>query len=236
MKRKVMTFIPKNEYVPAYAPHPEPSSANIPSWWRKQGIYQNNEKQLVNGQYNETVKKCPGIQDVLFSGYMLKTPCDIFIDTTGDKIVFEVNEFHKQSFSMHPNAQISEWDFDRDEFMSDAFRIHPMWVVKTQPGYSTLFIQPPYHENLPFRMITAIVDTDMYPSDGAFSMLFKKGFKGVIEKGTPLIQCIPYKREEWKADILDKPDVRLLRGISYTLRSQFGDAYKRLLWEKKVFK
>jgi hypothetical protein len=236
MKSKKIVFIPKNEYVPSYAPSPEPSSSNIPSWWRKQGPYQDNEKKVVNGQYNETVKRCPGVQDILFSGYILKTPCDIFVDTTGDRIVYEVNEYHRTSIAMHPSSQISEWDFDKERYMSDAFRIHPMWIVKTDPGYSTLFIQPPYHEGLPFRMVTAIVDTDKYPSDGAFSMLFEKGFKGVIPKGTPLIQCIPYKRETWKMEVLDKPDVRLLRGIAYTIRSQFGDSYKRLLWEKKVFK
>jgi hypothetical protein len=66
-------------------------------------------------------------------------------------------------------------------------------------------------------------------------MRIKKGFKGVIEAGTPLVQCIPYRRESWEANILEKPDLKALNGLSWKLRHKFGGAYKRIMWEKKVF-
>jgi hypothetical protein len=230
-----IAFIPKNEFVPEYTSHPEPMSKNLPLWWRKMDPYIGGEKKVINGQHNETVKKCPGIQDLMFSGYVLKTPCDIYIDTTGDKIEWQVHEVHLQSISMHSKEQIDAWDFDKNVFMEDIFRIHPMWVVKTPKGYSTLFIHPSFHTDLPFEIVPAIIDTDMYVSDGPFSVRLKRGFKGEIPAGTPLVQCIPYKREEWKSEILEKPDIRALTSLMFKLRYKFSDAYRKLMWEKKVF-
>lgn len=236
LNRKKITFIPKNEYVTEYAPKPEPMSKNLPVWWRKSQPYVGGEKKVVNGQYNETVKKCPGILDLLTTGYMLKTPCDIYIDATGEKVEFQVQELHRQSISMHTRDQVESWDFDRELFMDDIFRIHPMWVVSTPKGYSTLFIHPSFYNDLPFEAVPAIIDTDMYVSDGPFSFRIKRGFKGVIEAGTPIIQCIPYRREEWEAEVLEKPLLKVLNSLGVKLKYKFGGAYKAIMWEKKVFK
>jgi len=234
-KKNIITFIPKNEFVIDYASKPEPMVKNLPSWWRKVHPYVGGEKIVTGGQYNETVKKCPGILDLLSTGYLLKTPCDIYIDATGSKIEYQVHDVHKESVTMHQQEQVEGWDFNRDEWMDDIFRIHPMWVVGTAKGISTLFVQPSFHTSLPFEIVPAIIDTDMYISDGPFSMRIKRGFKGVIEAGTPLVQCIPYRREEWEANILDKPDLKALNRIPHSLRHKFGGAYKKLMWEKKVF-
>jgi hypothetical protein len=235
-KNKIVNFMPKTEYVNTYAPQPEPMSKNLPTWWRTQEPYVGGTKQVVAGAYNETIKKCPGIQDLLFTGYLLKFPCDIYIDTTDGSIQFDVHEVHQPSFSMHKKEQVASWDFNRDQYMDDVFRVHPMWVVGTQKGYSTLFMHPAFHDSLPFRVVPAIVDTDMYWSDGWFSVIIEKGFKGVIEKGTPLVQCIPFKREHFEMNILDKPDLKILNAIPHRIRSMFGNAYRTYMWEKKVFK
>lgn len=235
-KKKKVTFIPKNEYVIEYAPKPEPASKNFPSWWRKSEPYVGGSKKVVKGQYNSTVKKCPGIQDLLTTGYILKTPCDIYIDTTGEDLYYEVNEIHATSIMLHSTEQVTSWEYDTERFTKDVFRIHPMWVVSTEKGYSTLFVHPSFHNTLPFEAVPAIIDTDMYPSDGPFSVKLKKGFKGVIEAGTPLVQCIPYKREEFESVILEKPDIKMFNSIMLKIKYKFGNAYKSIMWEKKVFK
>ena len=234
-KKNRIRFIPKHEFVPAYAPQPEKMAKNLPAWWRLQEPYAGGKKEVVNGQYNETVKKCPGILDLLVSGYLLKTPCDIYVDTTGDQIIFDVADNHRDSVSMHTKEQVSKWNYDKDYYMDDVFRIHPMWVVGTDSGYSTLFVHPSFHDDLPFRIVPAIIDTDKYISDGPFSLLFKKGFKGVIEQGTPLVQCIPYLREEHEMVILERPDIKALESLPRILKSKMGGAYKKFFQTKKVF-
>lgn len=236
IKKNIITFIPKNEFVIEYTNAPEPMVKNLPAWWRKVNPYIGGKKNVVNAQYNETIKKCPGILDLLSMGYLLKTPCDIYVDATGEKLTWQVHPVHQESVTLHTREQVEGWDFDRTEWMDDIFRIHPMWVIGTEKGYSTLFIQPSFHTDLPFELVPAIIDTDMYISDGPFSMRIKRGFKGVIEAGTPLVQCIPFKREEFHARILDKPDLTALNSLTWKLRHKFGGAYKKLMWEKKVFK
>ena len=130
-KTNIITFIPKNEFVIEYTDKPEPMIKNLPSWWRKVHPYVNGEKTLRNGQYSETVKKCPGILDLLSTGYLLKTPCDIFLDATGPKLDWQVHHAHKESVTVHSQPQVEGWDFDKNDWMEDIFRIHPMWVVAT---------------------------------------------------------------------------------------------------------
>jgi hypothetical protein len=235
-KSNKITFIPKDEFTFEYAPLPEPMSKNLPSWWRKTEPFVGGERKLINGQYNETVKKCPGILDQMVTGYMLKFPCDIYVDATGDALEVQVHPVHNDTVGKHSREQIEGWTYDKNIYVDDIFRVHPMWVIGTQKGYSTMFVHPSYHDDLPFVTIPAIIDTDMYISDGPFSLLVKRGFKGTIEKGTPLVQCIPYKREEYKSEILEKPDMKALGSIPYKLRAKFGGAYKNFMWEKKVFK
>ena len=237
MKKKAkIAFIPKTEYVPAYCPKPELMSKNLPIWWREQSAYVNGKKEINNGQFNETVKKCPGIFDLLTSGYLLKTPCDVHIDATGDKIVAKYNDTHNLSFGLNTSEQISYLDYDRNIFMDDAFRINPMWVVKTPPGYSTLFLHPSFQDGLPFRTVSAIIDTDKYVSDGPYSLLVRRGFVGMIDQGTPLVQCIPFKREEFNMEILQNPDLTVFGPLNYIIRAKFSGSYKKFLHSKKVYK
>jgi hypothetical protein len=42
-------------------------------------------------------------------------------------------------------------------------------------------------------------------------------------------------REEWEANILEKPDLKALNSLLPKLRHKFGGSYKKLMWEKKVF-
>jgi hypothetical protein len=52
--------------------------------------------------------------------------------------------------------------------------------------------------------LTGVVDTDAYPLVVLFPFMMKNTFEGVIEKGTPVVQIIPFKREDWKKRIYDK--------------------------------
>jgi hypothetical protein len=36
--------------------------------------------------------------------------------------------------------------------------------------------------------------------------VIQKGFEGIIEKGTPMFQIIPFKRDEWKATYSERSE------------------------------
>ncbi len=78
------------------------------------------------------------------------------------------------------------------------------WTIATPAGWSCLFVQPLNRPNGVFEVVAGIVDTDTYRSPIHFPF-FAIGDDGlhVIEKGSPLIQVIPFRRDsaEIAADI-----------------------------------
>ena len=56
----------------------------------------------------------------------------------------------------------------------------------------------------------------------------------VIPIGTPYVQVIPFKRDEWKMNI-GKDDKNIVQD-SYKWRLRIKDIYKRIVWKKKSFK
>jgi hypothetical protein len=59
-----------------------------------------------------------------------------------------------------------------------------------------------YRDDLPFYSLPSIVDTDRHPAPVNFPFFLRKDFTGILESGTPIMQIIPFKREEWKSEVL----------------------------------
>lgn len=221
-------------------PDPEPCSKNIPEWYKKQPGYSNNSKDPVNGVQQLTVKKCTAFFDMLTSGYVLKCPIDIYIDTTKEKPEFQIPpqfmNLRTPMIAHHATEQISHYPIDTTNKIDFLFRINMAWLISTPSGYSTLFLNPQHSDKTPLTAISAIIDTDEFQSDGLFSFVVEKGFKGVIKQGTPLIQAIPYKRENWNS-VIDKSfdPVEKLRYQRYKIRSVFNSGYKKHFWKRKEY-
>jgi hypothetical protein len=241
-KVKFINTLPKMKNV---FPEPEPSSKNIPSWYKKVESFYDNDPTPNNGNQQLTVKRCVAFLDVLSSGYILKAPFDIYVDTTQESPKFDVPEAMKALVSIgnkaflgaHDLKQVPGYPFDHDQYVEYLFRVNMIWVVETDPGYSALFINPQHHDVTPFFAISAIIDTDTYPSNGLMSFLVKKNFKGVVPKGTPLMQVIPFKREEYISEYIEtKEKVSEVNRITLFVRSVFNSGYKKFLWHKKSYR
>lgn len=221
-------------------PEPEPALKNLPDWYKKQPAYYNNNKDVLNGQQQLTVKKCLAFFDIITSGYILKCPVDIFVDTTGDKPIFEIAP-HFQSLripliSNHAPEQVSHYPINKEKYLDLIFRINMVWVISTPPGYSSLFIHPQHQEDLAIEAVSAIIDTDEFYSAGLFSFFVKKGFKGIIKRGTPLVQVIPFKRESWESVVNKDFDVlKNVRPKILKVRSMFSGGYKKFFWHRKEY-
>jgi hypothetical protein len=79
------------------------------------------------------------------------------------------------------------------------------WVIKTAPGWSTMFVSPVNHMNPNFTCLGGLVDTDRYPKEVNFPAIWHTpNFDAKVPAGTPLVQVIPIKRNSFPK----KPKVR----------------------------
>jgi hypothetical protein len=232
-------FIPTSKESESFAPKPIPAQSIFPQWFKDQKPYGTEKAELMNlsqgGSYNLTVKKCQAIADTLSSGYLILCPMDIYVDATGDYLKWRVPPapLKEQVVSVHGPQQIVEFPIDKNIYSETLFRIMPCWAIETPKGYSSLFVPPMNRENI-LTAVPGIIDTDGFASNGGLSFLVKKGFSGIIPQGTPIVQVIPFKREEWKSEV--SPDSSILRKQSLIIRSVFQHGYKKNMWKKKVYR
>lgn len=239
----VIKFYPFSEDTVEFAPPPKPASKFVPEWYKDQKtIAVEDDLALRQGFAASTVKRCMPVFDIMTAGYMLLAPCDIFVDATNpEKLEFNVPQammqWKNELFSYHSPEQYDSYPFDSSQYHKQLLRIMPTWSVGTEKGYSTIFMNPHHRDDSPLYGITAIVDTDGFITDGHVSFWVKKTFKGIIKQGTPLLQVIPFKREEWKSELVDAAtSSKVLKRQRLDLRSTFSGAYKNKFRSKKEFK
>jgi hypothetical protein len=225
-------------------PEPVPAFKEIPSWFKKILPFYENNDTPVDGVQRLTVKRCVAFLDMLSSGYIIKAPFDIYIDTTNGQKIFQIPKAMesfaktgiKPMISAHDIKQVEGYPIDKDQYIEHIFRINPIWVAKGSNGVSAIFMQPQHHEVSPLYAVAAVIDIDGYPSDGLLSFLVKKDFRGYVQKGTPLVQVIPFMRQDFVSEIIkDQKESDKVKEIVNKVRTVFNSGYRRLMWKKKSY-
>jgi len=221
-------------------PEPEPGTKNVPSWYKEQPAIAGGSDIPDRGVMRLTVKKCQAFFDAMAMGYILKVPCDIYIDTTDGEINIQLpihmNKYYTLLISEHVAEQVSHLPIDQDIYCNKILRIHPTWMVQTDEGYSTFFTNPIHQPVSPLKAIDAVVDTDNYFTDGHLSFLVKKNFKGTIKQGTPMFQVFPFKREDWTMELDKNFSAAKVEEQRGRVRSSFQNGYRLKFWQKKTYK
>ena len=184
---------------------PIPSIKEIPQWYKKMPpLRRLFSRHNLEDSMEFTVKKCIPILDAFTTGYYLVTKYDSYwsIDEDGNhectcdtKLV----EGGSKPITMHPYEQIRDIQLG-GLYKEYAYKFSNPFVIKTPPGYSCIFTQP-FNQISPFLTLTGVVDTDQHPLAVQFPFLMLEGFEGHIKKGTPIVQIIPFKREDWELSI-----------------------------------
>ena len=96
--------------------------------------------------------------------------------------------------SFHPPAQFPDAPFANGQA---ALKFNSFWTIELEPGWSLFAAHPVNRDDLPFRLISGLVDADRFHDGGInFPAIWTDhGFSGVIRKGTPVAQCFPVPRE-----------------------------------------
>ncbi len=81
-------------------------------------------------------------------------------------------------------------------------KFNNFWTIETEPGVSMLFTHPLNRPDLPFRSFAGVVDTDAYSSGFVHfpAHWIDAEFEGVLARGTPVAQGIPFRREQMQLE------------------------------------
>jgi len=224
-------------------PKPTPSIQASPKWFRDmEKFYGIDESASIHARQKGTIRDCPAVNDAVFSGYTVYLPADVFIDATGSEVKFDTGSFGNGSrirdagfefITLHDPLATSGYQSMFD-FHPQTLKWQTYWGVKTDEGYSSLFTQPVHRTDLPFHMVTAIVDTDKFGTREPYGFFIKRGFKGIIPRGTPILQVFPFKREDWQMEIVE-PDGKDYHRNNQQIQSVFTQPYKKLFWQRKKY-
>jgi hypothetical protein len=242
-KIQEILFYPVNEQAALYIDPPLPSSNFIPEWYKKIPKYKDRSNKFRNygiGDNNLSVKSCLPIVDSLTSGYMISLPHDIQISRDNSNLApiinwsFSVNGL-PDFINSRPNRDDScAWD-NIDGYDDLLFNWLPFWCIKTPKGYSSLFSHPVNRPDLPFYTLGGILDTDGFGDAGNHPFLIKSGWEGIIPAGTPIIQIIPFKRENWRSKA-DKTMIKEFYKNYINKNRVLKDYYKNNFWNNKSYK
>lgn len=231
-KRKTIEFIceePSLDYFDA----PIPAAKMLPEWYKSMPSYMG-PKQFGTGGVNGTIKRCMPVFDMATSGYLITLPCDILVEMDANGQPGFSWSIEWKLVTEHDVAQISTLKVP-EEFHPRAFKWANPWIVKTPKGWSTMFVAPVFRDDSPFEILPAIVDTDGFKLSVQFPFFLRKGFTGVIKKGTPIAQVIPFKRESWDSAVSTLPEGVRQKNLQKH-STVFENRYKKTFWNKKDYK
>jgi hypothetical protein len=183
------------------------------------------------------LKHCMPFLDALSLGYYILLDQDVYVirDENGVTIDWEKGAMHPVEYRP---PHVTNPLVGPAGYGSEYMHYHWFMHVSIRPpeGYSMIITHPFNRYELPFFTLTGVVDDYAMPGANA-SFFLKNDFEGVIPKGTPIAQVIPFRREDWKSvnnpgmweesrDSSNHPNQdELLEGF-----------YRKSIWKKKSYK
>lgn len=233
MSKKIQ-FIAENKELLYILERPYPALNKLPDWLSNMPSYVGGKRGIDQfSDPNSTIKKCMPVFDAITAGYHIPLISDVWVERKGEEEI-------SFKWSWEASPVIAPQNPDRyttypipENYYKTAFKWLNPWIVKTPPGWSCLFIHPIHGDPLPFQCLTAIVDTDKHPAPINIPFIFRKDFEGLIQKDTPLVQVIPFKREDFKSEF--SYDRGYFKRQWQKAHSVFFDRYKKFFRSHKKY-
>jgi hypothetical protein len=179
---------------------PKPAKAALPEWFRK--LPPVDKEHLATGNNGLTIKRCMPFFDALATGWILPLAATVRLEVKDAGTRVDAGwEFDRVMVSNHGAHQVA----GNPKEPRPPCKFHNYWSIRTPPGWSCLFLPPLNRAPQPFECVAGIVDTDAYAAHIHFPF-FATAPDGlyVVEKGTPLVQVIPFRRDQ----VLTEAEIR----------------------------
>lgn len=177
-------------------PPPVPAREALPAWLR--GMARTAFSETHGGEIR-TLKHCPPFVDAMSHGFIIPLPCDVAVQ--GGRLSWDW-KVPPLSAAMHPRAPLSfhvPQQLEGTPFATGGqvvVKFNSFWTVELEPGWSLFATHPVNRADLPFRLLSGLVDADRFHDVGILfpGLWTDPGFTGVLPRGTPVAQCFPVPR------------------------------------------
>ena len=213
-------------------PPPVPARDALPEWLRAMAPRAASE--LHGGEAVRTVKQCPPFIDAMMHGFIVPLPCDVHVKSGRLSWDWDIPPLaaalHPRSpISFHTPAQLEGTPLHRPGQV--AVKFNSFWTIELEPGWSLLATHPLNRDDLPFRLLTGMVDCDRYHDVGILfpAVWTDPGFEGVLRRGTPVAHCIPVQRDPLTLciDTLGRDEARQYDAAAHALLEAPGHYRRR---------
>lgn len=178
-------------------PRPVAARDALPAWLAAMAP---RARSAVHGRSIRTAKQCPPFVDAMTHGFLILLPCDVRVhDGTfaWDWALppLAVPGHPRAPLSFHVPEQIAGSPLARGQ--RSAIKFNSFWTIALEPGWSLMAVHPVHRDDLPFRLVTGLVEADRFHDVGInFPAVWTDpAFRGVLPRGTPVAQCYPVPRD-----------------------------------------
>lgn len=178
-------------------PRPLPCGQALPQWLRDMPARVHSP---VHQRGIRTLKQCPPFVDAMSHGFFILLPCDVQVDNgrfawDWPLPALKVANHPRSPLSFHVPEQLHASPLARREQV--AIKFNAFWTIELEPGWSLWVAHPANRDDLPFRLVSGLVDADRFIDAGInFPAIWTDpGFRGVLPRGTPVAQCHAVPRE-----------------------------------------
>ena len=146
-----------------------------------------------------TVKQCPPFIDAMSHGFVIPLACDVHVRAgtlswDWDPPPLAAAHHPRAPVSFHAAAQTEGTPFrDSNQVI---VKFNSFWTVTLEPGWSLYATHPVNRADLPFRLLTGLVEADRFHDVGLLfpAIWLDPGFEGTLPRGMPIAQCFPVPR------------------------------------------
>jgi hypothetical protein len=242
--KKIQFVIKDKHYLANKDIHPKPMSEYVPEWYKNMQPGKPKSKSFFDMvDIKSNVKSCPSFVEIFKEGFVLLAPCDFILSYNKETkkwawktpIVYDNFEFLSgaEFVTVHDNDQMLEHATNNNLYKL-IFKINLPMKIITPNGYSVRQIPMPYYFNDDWEALYGV-----FKSDKVHEINIQIGYKTdkeeiLIKRGEPLCVYIPFKRENFKLDIVDynktQPNILLINEnkmySSFFKRTKNIDYYK----------
>ncbi len=177
-------------------PRPAAAREALPDWLRTMG---RNAASDMHPAPVRTVKQCPPFVDAMTHGFVMPLACDVVVRAgtlswDWDIPPLAATHHPRSPVSFHAPAQVDGTPFQTPNQVIVKF--NSFWTVELEAGWSLFATHPVNRADLPFRLLSGLVDSDRFNEVGLLfpAVWTEPAFEGLLPRGTPVAQCFPVPR------------------------------------------